>query len=269
MTEISAAMVKELRDATSAGMMDCKRALAGDRRRLRRGRQAAAREGHGVGGEARRPRDERRQGRRDGSRQTSARSPRSAARPSRCRTTTTSSATRRACSRPSSPTATRHAAALEEQRVELTSKLGENIQVDRCEADDRQATASCCRSTCTVRPTRSARSCARGAASPKRRPQPGAAPDVRAADLLDARRGATGARRRRARDPLELRGGAVEAGERPREDRRGPAQQAVLRRGRARASRPGTAPTSSPGVSASTSQERGIELVDYAWYSVG
>ena len=30
MTEISAAMVKELRDATSAGMMDCKRALAGD-----------------------------------------------------------------------------------------------------------------------------------------------------------------------------------------------------------------------------------------------
>src|SRR6059036_620619 len=27
MTEISAAMVKELRDATSAGMMDCKRAL--------------------------------------------------------------------------------------------------------------------------------------------------------------------------------------------------------------------------------------------------
>ena len=31
MTEISAAMVKQLRDATSAGMMDCKRALAGDR----------------------------------------------------------------------------------------------------------------------------------------------------------------------------------------------------------------------------------------------
>ena len=27
MTEISAAMVKQLRDATSAGMMDCKRAL--------------------------------------------------------------------------------------------------------------------------------------------------------------------------------------------------------------------------------------------------
>ncbi|HEY4346892.1 MAG TPA: elongation factor Ts, partial [Gaiellaceae bacterium] len=27
MTDISAAMVKELRDATSAGMMDCKRAL--------------------------------------------------------------------------------------------------------------------------------------------------------------------------------------------------------------------------------------------------
>ena len=47
-TEISAAMVKQLRDATSAGMMDCKRALAGDRRRLRRRGQAPAREGHGV-----------------------------------------------------------------------------------------------------------------------------------------------------------------------------------------------------------------------------
>ena len=59
MTDISAAMVKQLRDATSAGMMDCKRALVGDRRRLRRRRQAPAREGHGVGRQARRPRDHR------------------------------------------------------------------------------------------------------------------------------------------------------------------------------------------------------------------
>ena len=65
---------------------------AGDGRRLRRGRQAAAREGHGVGREARRPRDERRQGRRDGARRASARSPRSAARRSLSRTTTSSSA---------------------------------------------------------------------------------------------------------------------------------------------------------------------------------
>ena len=36
MTEISAAMVKQLRDATSAGMMDCKRALQETGRRLRR-----------------------------------------------------------------------------------------------------------------------------------------------------------------------------------------------------------------------------------------
>ena len=37
-TNITASMVKELRDKTGAGMMDCKAALSGDRRRLRRPR---------------------------------------------------------------------------------------------------------------------------------------------------------------------------------------------------------------------------------------
>ena len=59
MTEISAAMVKQLRDATSAGMMDCKRALEETGRRLRRRSQAPAREGHGIRRQARRPRDHR------------------------------------------------------------------------------------------------------------------------------------------------------------------------------------------------------------------
>ena len=42
-TEISAALVKELRDLTGAGMMDCKRALAGDGRRHRGRAHAPAR----------------------------------------------------------------------------------------------------------------------------------------------------------------------------------------------------------------------------------
>ena len=37
-TDISAGLVKQLRDRTGAGMMECKRALAGDGRRHRRGR---------------------------------------------------------------------------------------------------------------------------------------------------------------------------------------------------------------------------------------
>ena len=62
-TAISAALVKELRDRTGAGMMDCKRALAGDGRRPRGRAEAAARAGHRRRAEARRPRDQRGQGR--------------------------------------------------------------------------------------------------------------------------------------------------------------------------------------------------------------
>ena len=47
--------VKQLRDATGAGMMDCKKALDRDRGRLRPGRRAAAREGPCLGRQARRP----------------------------------------------------------------------------------------------------------------------------------------------------------------------------------------------------------------------
>ena len=59
MTEITATMVKELRDATSAGMMDCKRALQETDGDFDAAVKLLAREGHGVGREARGPRDER------------------------------------------------------------------------------------------------------------------------------------------------------------------------------------------------------------------
>ena len=139
MTDISAAMVKELRDATSAGMMDCKRALAGDGRRLRRGGQAPAREGHGVRREARRPRDERGQGRRDG------RDNVGAIAAIGCETEPVSKnddflALRREGARAVFDGGDA-ASSLEEERVELAAKLGENIQVvgaKRIEAADRR-----------------------------------------------------------------------------------------------------------------------------------
>ena len=54
MAEITAALVKELREKTGVGMMDCKKALiepptAAARRRMRSRRRLAAREGHPQG----------------------------------------------------------------------------------------------------------------------------------------------------------------------------------------------------------------------------
>ena len=53
MAEFTAKDVQALRQATGAGMMDAKKALAGERRRHRGRRQVAAREGPGQGGRAR------------------------------------------------------------------------------------------------------------------------------------------------------------------------------------------------------------------------
>ncbi len=55
MSEVSAALVSELREKTGAGMMDCKQALGESQRRHREGRRRAAREGPcGSGQEGRR-----------------------------------------------------------------------------------------------------------------------------------------------------------------------------------------------------------------------
>ena len=55
MAEITAALVKELREKTGAGMMDCKRALTRGRRRHRGRHRLAAQEGPGGRGQEGRP----------------------------------------------------------------------------------------------------------------------------------------------------------------------------------------------------------------------
>ena len=59
MAEITAALVKELREQTGAGMMDCKRALARDRGRPRGRHRLAAQEGSGGRRQEGRPGDQR------------------------------------------------------------------------------------------------------------------------------------------------------------------------------------------------------------------
>ncbi len=56
MAEITAALVKELREKTGAGMMDCKRALGETSGDLEQAVGLAAQEGIGGGGEEGRPR---------------------------------------------------------------------------------------------------------------------------------------------------------------------------------------------------------------------
>ena len=92
MAAISASLVKELRDAHRRGDDGLQARARGDERRPRRGGQAPAREGHRAGGEARRPRDDRGQGRASTSTTAvAARWSPSAARPSRSPTTRSSS----------------------------------------------------------------------------------------------------------------------------------------------------------------------------------
>ena len=136
---ITASLVKELRDATGAGMMACKQALAGDRRRPRGRPDAAARAGHGLGRQARRPRDDRGsrrlphrgQPRHDGRDRLRDRAGLEERRVPGLR--------RSRCSRPSRSAAPDAVADLEDERVELTARLGENIVVtgaERYEAGD-------------------------------------------------------------------------------------------------------------------------------------
>ena len=73
MPDFTAKDVQALRQATGAGMMDAKKALAGERRRHGGRRAVAAREGPGQGGQARRPRE--RAGRGGGGRSTATSAP--------------------------------------------------------------------------------------------------------------------------------------------------------------------------------------------------
>ena len=226
-TDITAAMVKELRDATSAGMMECKRALQetdGDfdeavKLLREKGMASAAKRADRATSE--------------GKVGVMVRDSVGAIAAIGCETEPVSNnddflAYAEKVLRTVFDGG--DAATLEDERVELAAKLGENIQVvgtKRIEAAGDEAIS-------LLRPLageQGRRDRADEGRRPGGGPQPRAAPDVRAADLRRARRGAAGARRRRARDPLAVGRGAREARERPREDRRGPAQQAVLRRG--------------------------------------
>ena len=176
-------------------------------------------------------------------RQTSARSSRSAARPSPSRRTTTSSPSRRRCCARVFDGGGRR----RRSRTSGSSSPRGSARTSRSSARGASRRRAARRSRTYVHPPANKV----GVLVRTKGGDPAAARslamhiDVRAPDLRLARRGAAGARRRRARDPRRsCRRGRVEAGERPREDRRGHAEQALLRRGGARRSRRGSATTS-------------------------
>ena len=229
MTEITAAMVKELRDATSAGMMECKRALqetGGDfddavKLLREKGMASAAKRADRATSE--------------GKVGVMVRDSVGAIAALGCETEPVSNnddflayaeKVLRTVFEGGDP------ASLEDERIALAAKLGENIQV--AGAKRMEAAAGEHLTFYVHSPANKV-----GALVRTKGGDPAAArslalhltfarPDVR-----EPRRDPAGARRRRARDPLQVGRGALEAGERSREDRRGTAEQAVLRRVRA------------------------------------
>jgi elongation factor Ts len=228
-TEISAAMVKQLRDATSAGMMDCKRALQeteGDFDSA----VALLRE-KGMAQAAKRAGRETSEGQVDVRIDGSVGSIVAVG----CETEPVSKSDE-FLAFVAKVLETVHAdgegavEALEAERVDIAAKLGENIQVigaRRMEAADGELLSS------YIHPPGKVGALVRTKGGDPQVARSLALHLTFAADVQHARRGAAGARRRRARDSLARRRRALEARERAREDRRGPAQQAVLRRVRA------------------------------------
>ena len=169
----SAAEVKALREATSAGMMDCKRALRESGGRPGRGRQAAARARHREDGQARRPHH---QGRRDRGlhprRRASACSSRSAARPtsSPTRTSSGSSRTRSRCRSRASPTRAGSAA-----RTCPPELVEAELEIYRAQAADKPENVRDRIAAGQARQVVRARLPARAAVHPRRRPHDRAA----------------------------------------------------------------------------------------------
>ncbi len=227
MTEISAAMVKQLRDATSAGMMDCKRALQeteGDFDSA----VALLRE-KGMAQAAKRAGRETSEGQVDVRIDGTVGSIVAVG----CETEPVSKSDEFLAFVAKALEAV-HAdgegavEALEAERVDIAAKLGENIQVigaKRMEAADGELLSS------YIHPPGKVGALVRTKGGD---PQVArslalhltfARPTYSTRDEVPA-----GARRRRARDPLARGRRALEARERAGEDRRGPAEQAVLRR---------------------------------------
>ena len=267
MTEISAAMVKELRDATSAGMMDCKRALQETDGDFDAAVKLLREKGHGVRREARRPRDDRGQvgvivqarHRRDRRGRLRDRAGLEERRLPRVRREGAEAGSRARRGRGRGPRG-RACRAGREARREHPGRRREAARGARRRA----------RSRYYVHPpaNKVGRSCRRAGRRPAGRPQLAHAPHLRAADVRDrATRCRPSSSTPSARSCSSSDEVQIEAGERPREDRRGDAEQALLRR--VGAQRADVVPRDeSTATVAKVLEERGIELVDYAWYSV-
>ncbi len=136
MTEISAGLVKELRELTGAGMMDCKRALQETDGDLDAARTLLREKGMAQAGKrADRATTEGLVGTMV-VRGASARSSASAARRSPCRRTTSSRHSQSDSCAPSTKAVSMRSAAFDEERLALMGKLGENIVVAGAERYD-------------------------------------------------------------------------------------------------------------------------------------
>ena len=260
MTEISAALVKELRDATGAGMMDCKRALeetdgdvdAAVKLLREKGMASAAKRADRETTEGKVVADRRR-------RRARRRSSRSAARPSPSRRTRSSSSSpadvldaverRRRGGRRGARGASASSSSREARREHpvvggaARSRRGDGERSSRVRPpageQDRRARPGQGRRRASSRGSSRCTSPSRGRTTARARRCP------------PSRRG-------RARDPREAPRGAGEAGGGAREDRRGQAQQALLRRVGAR--RPGVDPRHGADGRRRRSSEGGLEL---------
>ena len=203
--EISASLVKELRDATGAGMMECKRALQetdGDleaaRTLLRErgmalaGKRAGRATSEGLVGYHQSPRA--------GSRWS-----RSAARPSRSRRTTSSRRSRRRCSTPSTPTGPRRSRSSSRSASSSSPSSARTSSSPAPSATRPSEPARRSAPTCIRRRTSSACSSSSPAARPSSRGS------SRCTSRSAARNGSSkedvpdGRRRGRAADPAQLR----------------------------------------------------------------
>ena len=139
--EIPAGLVKQLRDETGAGMMDCKRALQETDGDLEAAKKLLRERGHGRGRQARRPRDHRghrplSRGRRPGTLVAVG-----------CETEPVSkndefrAFAEKVLEIVDAGRARDAVAALEEERVELVGKIGENVAVRGATRFERRATA--------------------------------------------------------------------------------------------------------------------------------
>ena len=255
-TSISAALVKELRDATGARDDGLQARAGGDRRRPRGRAHAPAREGHGAAAKrAGRATTEGMVG------YTHRRRRRGTIVAVGCETEPVSkneefqAFAQTCCSRPSTRTVPRRSTSLDEERVELVGEARREHRGRRRRALSRRATASVVAAYVhppankigvlvdSSRRRRGARAAARDAHL------------VRGARVDDARRGARRRDRGRERDLPQLRRGRVEAGAGTGEDRRRHAREALLR-GPARAHRAGVDPRPSKTVGQALAEAR-------------